>query len=42
VLFVLSGVMLVAGLLAARPGMLPAAVDKDALERAELEKEGLE
>jgi CP family cyanate transporter-like MFS transporter len=47
VLFVLSGVMLVAGLLAARPGMLPAAVDneavdKDALEKAELEKEGLE
>ena len=42
VLFVLSGVMLVAGLLAARPGMLPAVVDKDALEKAELEKEGLE
>ncbi|HEY2441905.1 MAG TPA: MFS transporter, partial [Streptosporangiaceae bacterium] len=42
VLFVLSGVMLVAGLLAARPGMLPAAVGKDALEKAELEKEGLE
>ncbi|MGH3209711.1 MAG: MFS transporter [Trebonia sp.] len=42
VLFVLSGVMLVAGLFAARPGMLPAVVDKDALEKAELEEEGLE
>jgi CP family cyanate transporter-like MFS transporter len=42
VLFVLSAVMLVAGLLAARPRMLPAALDPGDLLREGLEKEGLE
>jgi len=42
VLFALSGVMLVAGLLAARPRMLPTVPEKEASDNEALEKNGLE